>query len=359
MDHKRRLRDLSVSLAEHRIGYLLITHLPNVRYLCGFTGSAGVLLLGGTEPVFFTDGRYTAQAQAEVQGARVVIEAKSPLVAVAAWLKQSRRSGVLGIEGEHLTVAAEARLRATLPKRLRLRAVSGMVERQRMVKDAAEIERLRRAVKLGSSLFLPAVRTIRPGVPESVVAAKLEYAARRAGAEAMAFTTIVAGGVRSALPHGHASPAPLPSQGFVVLDFGVILRGYCSDMTRTVVVGRVTSRQREWYAAVLEAQLAGIASVRTGATADDVDNATRKVLKKNKLAKYFTHSTGHGVGLEIHEAPRLAAGQEEVLKPGMVITIEPGIYVPGQGGIRIEDMVVVTETGCEILTTGTKELIAI
>ena len=359
MDYKQRLRDLSAGLAEQRIGYLVVTHLPNIRYLCGFTGSAGALLLGGPEPVFFTDGRYTAQAKSEVQGARVVIEAKSPLVAVAAWLKKSRRGGILGIEGEHLTVTAEARLRATLPKRLHLRAVSGIVERQRMVKDAAEIERIRRAVKLGSSLFLPMVRTIRSGVAENLVAAKLEYAARRAGAEAMAFTTIVAGGERSALPHGHASSAPIPSQGFVVLDFGVILQGYCSDMTRTVCVGRATSRQREWYASVLEAQLAGIASVRPGVTAGDVDHATRKVLKKNKLAKYFTHSTGHGVGLEIHEAPRLAAGQEEALKPGMVITIEPGIYVPGQGGIRIEDMVVVTETGCEVLTTGTKELITI
>ena len=359
MDYKHRQRVLISSLAEHKIHLLLITHLPNVRYLCGFTGSAGALVLGGSEPVFFTDGRYTAQAQAEVHGARVVIESKSPLVAVAAWFKKSRRGGVLGIEGDHLTVAAEARLRSTLPKRLRLRAVSGIVEHQRMVKDAAEIECIRRAVQLGSSLFLPAVRTIRPGVPEALVAAKMEYAARRAGAEAMAFTTIVAAGVRSALPHGHASPAPIPAQGFVVLDFGVILGGYCSDMTRTVWVGMPSSLQRAWYAAVLEAQLAGIASVRPGATAGDVDNATRKVLKKNKLEKYFTHSTGHGVGLEIHEPPRLASGQEEVLKPGMVITIEPGIYVPGQGGMRIEDMVVVTETGCEILTTGTKELIAI
>jgi Xaa-Pro aminopeptidase len=359
MDYKHRQRVLVSSLAEHKIHLLLITHLPNIRYLCGFTGSAGALLIGGAEPVFFTDGRYTAQAKAEVQGARVVIEAKSPLVAVTAWLKKSRRSGALGIEGDHLTVAAGERLRSALPKALRVRAVSGVVERQRMVKDAAEIERIRRAAHLGSSLFLPAVRTMRPGVPESQVAAKLEYAARRAGAEAMAFTTIVAGGARSALPHGHASAAPLPGQGFVVLDFGVILCGYCSDMTRTVCVGTPSSMQRARYAAVLEAQLAGIASVRPGATAGDVDAATRKLLKKQKLAKYFTHSTGHGVGLEIHEPPRLAAGQEEVLKPGMVITIEPGIYVPGQGGIRIEDMVVVTETGCEILTTGTKELIAI
>ena len=359
MDYAHRLRTATATLSDHKIDRLLITHLPNIRYLCGFTGSAAALLVGGSEPIFFSDGRYTAQAQTEVQGARIVIQSKSPLATAADWLKKSRRGGYLGIESDHLTVAAEARLHSALPQRLKLRAVSDLIERQRMVKDAAEIERLRRAVKLGSSLLLPTIRTIRPGIPEDVVAAKLEYAARRAGAEAMSFTTIVAAGARSALPHGHASPAPIPAQGFVVLDFGVILGGYCSDMTRTVHVGHPSSRHRAWYAAVLEAQLAGIAAVRPGATAGDIDDATRKALKKNKLAKYFTHSTGHGVGLEIHESPRLASGQKEVLRPGMVITIEPGIYVPGDGGIRIEDMVVVTETGCEVFTAAGKELVTI
>jgi Xaa-Pro aminopeptidase len=203
------------------------------------------------------------------------------------------------------------------------------------------------------------LKTIRPGVLETAVAARLEYAARQAGAGGMAFDTIVAAGPRSALPHGRASVTPIPRHGFVVLDFGVILAGYCSDMTRTVAVGRPSVNEKAWYDGVLEAQLAGIAAVRPGVTAGEVDGASRKVLKRNKLGRYFTHSTGHGVGLEIHESPRLASGETTVLEPGMVLTIEPGVYIPGEGGVRIEDMVLVTKTGCEVLTPTTKELITI
>jgi Xaa-Pro aminopeptidase len=228
-----------------------------------------------------------------------------------------------------------------------------------MIKDAGEAELLRQAVNLGSSLFRPMLKTIRPGVLETAVAARLEYAARQAGAGGMAFDTIVAAGPRSALPHGRASVTPIPRHGFVVLDFGVILAGYCSDMTRTVAVGRPSVKEKAWYDGVLEAQLAGIAAVRPGVTAGEVDGASRKVLKRNKLGRYFTHSTGHGVGLEIHESPRLASGETTVLEPGMVLTIEPGVYIPGEGGVRIEDMVLVTKTGCEVLTPTTKELITI
>jgi Xaa-Pro aminopeptidase len=228
-----------------------------------------------------------------------------------------------------------------------------------MIKNPAEAELLRKAVQLGSSLFIPLLKAIRPGILETAVAAELEYAARRAGASGMAFDAIVAAGPRSALPHGRATATPIPRQGFVVLDFGVILAGYCSDMTRTVAVGRPSHKERGWYDAVLEAQLAGIAAVRPGITAGDVDEAARNALKQNKLAKYFTHSTGHGVGLEIHESPRLAAGETTVLEPGMVLTIEPGVYIPGQGGVRIEDMILVTKTGCAVLTPTTKELITI
>ncbi len=355
MNPSQRLRTLSTALPKLQVDYLLITHLPNIRYLCGFTGSAGALLVGGPEPVFFTDGRYTAQANEEVKGARIVVEAKSPVVSAGQWLAKKR--GRIGIEGDHMTVAAEARLRSLLSRRPQ--PVSGAVERQRMVKDASEINLLRKAVNLGSSLFAPMLKTIRPGVAEATVAAKLQYAARSAGAEGMSFDTIVAAGARSALPHGRASSAPIPRKGLVVLDYGVILSGYCSDMTRTVAVGRLSAKERVWYQAVLESQLAGIAAVRAGVTAGEVDKAARKVLKKSGLGKYFTHSTGHGVGLEIHEPPRLAAGEETVLELGMVITIEPGVYLPGEGGVRIEDMILVTKTGCEILTPTTKELITI
>jgi Xaa-Pro aminopeptidase len=231
--------------------------------------------------------------------------------------------------------------------------------RQRIVKDADELKLIRAAVQLGAKAYLEALESLRPGISEVEVAAKLEYAARRGGAHAMSFETIVAAGPRGALPHGRASNAAIPRRGFVVIDSGVILRDYCSDMTRTLHVGRVGRPQRAWYQAVLEAQLAGIAAVRPGGTAGEVDEAARQVLRKAKLERYFTHSTGHGVGLEIHEPPRLGQAQPEPLQPGMVITIEPGIYLPGKGGIRIEDMVVVTSSGAEVLTPVTKELIEI
>jgi Xaa-Pro aminopeptidase len=311
MDHRGRLKKLQTVFERDSLDALLVTHLPNIRYLCGFTGTSGVLAIFETGSVFLTDGRYSEQARAEVQGPRIVVAGKAPLAAASGWLMENRsklgrkKPHRLGIEAEHLTVAGRTQLASFLRSDFRLRETRGLVEQARMVKDVDEIARLRAAVSLGASLFDRALDVIRPGVSESEVAAEMEYTARKAGAEDMSFPTIVAAGKRSALPHGRASRAAIPSRGFVVCDFGVILSGYCSDR------------------------------------------------------RHFTHSTGHGVGLEIHEPPRIAAGQSEILRPGMVITIEPGVYIAGRGGVRIEDMVVVTEQGCEILAPGSKELITI
>ena len=368
MDHQGRQQRLRSDLPVHRLDALLITHLPNILYLCGFRGSAGVLILTDAKSMFFTDGRYTTQARSEVQGAQIVIGHKTPLVAAGDWLathSKKKKSGSrvssfrVGIEGEHLSVAARNRLALSLPSNFRLRETPNLVERARMVKDAQEIQRIRAAVLMCASLFERALAAIRPGVEETQVAAEMEYAAREAGAEAMSFPTIVASGKRSALPHGRASRAAVPARGFVVCDFGVILSDYCSDMTRTVYVGRPSSAERSAYLAVKEAQQAAMETVRPGVSVGEVDRAARKSLQKNGLGKYFTHSTGHGVGLEIHEVPRVGAGQTEILQPGMVITIEPGVYVPGRWGVRIEDMVVVTERGCEVLTPTSKELVEI
>ena len=222
---------------------------------------------------------------------------------------------------------------------------------------------IRAAVRLGATLFDRALEVLRPGAREAEVAAEMEYAARRAGAEEMSFPTIIASGARSALPHGRATEQTIAPGGFVVCDFGVILAGYCSDQTRTVWVGAASGAKveeaRHAYESVKEAQEAAIAAVRRGVSVGEVDAAARKVLRKAGLGRYFTHSTGHGVGLEIHEAPRVAAGQKEVLQPGMVITIEPGIYFPGKWGVRIEDMVAVGEGGCEVLTPTSKEFLAV
>jgi Xaa-Pro aminopeptidase len=360
MNHRGRQHQLQELLPENGIDALLVTHLPNIRYLCGFSGSSGALLVGRSQTIFFTDGRYTQQAKAEVQDTKVVITKKSPLLAAAEALKRKRVSKVsVGIEAQYLTVSGRSLLVGALPAHARLRETAALIERARMVKDAEEIAAIREAVAQGAVLFDRALEVIRPGVKEIEVAAELEYAARKGGAEGMSFETIVASGPRSALPHGRASHAAIVSGGFVVCDFGVILRGYCSDRTRTVYVGAATAEARRTYDAVLASQQEAIDAVRPGVQVGQVDRTARKALQKNGLANYFTHSTGHGVGLEIHEAPRLAKGQKEILRPGMVITIEPGVYLPGQWGVRIEDMVVVTEKGCEVLSPTQKKFITI
>jgi Xaa-Pro aminopeptidase len=368
MDFLARQKKVRKQLAPSRLDALLVSHLPNIRYLCGFTGSAGFLLVGETGSVFFSDARYTRQAHEEVKGAKVVISRKSALTSVGEWIRarrQEKRSKgwTLGIEAEHLTLADKKRLADLLSAGVRLRNVPALVERARMEKDENELDLIRAAVQLGASLFDRALEVLRPGIKETEVAAEMEYAARRAGAEAMSFPTIIASGARSALPHGRATPQPIAPGGFVVCDFGVILAGYCSDQTRTIWVGAASNANgkeaRQAYESVREAQEAAIAAVRPGVSFEEVDAAARKLLRKAGLGRYFSHSTGHGVGLEIHELPRIAAGQKETLKPGMVITIEPGIYFPGKWGVRIEDMVAVNEGGCEVLTPTSKDFLAV
>jgi len=282
------------------------------------------------------------------------------VTALGEWLTRRKRGRgrTIGIEAEHFTLAEKKRLAEVLPSGVRVKATTSVVERDRMVKDGDELDRIRAAVALGAKLFDRALEVLRPGVKETDVAGEMEFAARRGGAEEMSFPTIIASGARSALPHGRASDQAIAG-GFVVCDFGVILSGYCSDQTRTVWVGTVSEDARRAYQAVKEAQEAAIDAVRPGVAVGEVDAAARKVLRKAGLGRYFTHSTGHGVGLEIHEAPRVANGQKEILQPGMVITIEPGVYFPGKWGVRIEDMVAVTAGGCEVLTPTSKDFLAV
>ncbi len=370
MDFLARQRKLREHLATTRFDALLIGHLPNIRYLCGFTGSAGLLLVEESGSVFFTDVRYDTQAHDEVKAAKVVIARKAVLTSLGEWLaahRKRRRRLTIGIEAEHFTIAEKKRLTKVRPSGITLKDAPSIVERARMIKDADELDLIRAAVALGAKIFDRALEVLRPGVKEVEVAAEMEHAARRGGAEEMSFPTIIASGARSALPHGRASDQVIAPGGFVVCDFGVILSGYCSDQTRTVWVdsgseagsgaGREDARQA--YEAVREAQQAAINAVRPGIAVGEVDAAARKVLREAGLGRYFTHSTGHGVGLEIHEAPRVAGGQKEVLQAGMVITIEPGVYFPGKWGVRIEDMVAVTVSGCEVLTPTSKDFLAV
>ncbi len=362
MNYLARQKQLREQLATTRFDALLISHLPNIRYLCGFTGSAGFLLVEEAGSVFFTDVRYDTQGREEVKDARVVIARKSLVQALGDWMRSRRgKPGkwTIGVEADHMTVAEKKRLADLLPSGLLLRNAPSVVERDRMVKDSDELGSIRAAVQLGAKLFDRAVQVLRPGIKEMEVAAEMEYTARRHGAEAMSFPTIIASGARSALPHGRATEEPIAAGGFVVCDFGVILGGYCSDQTRTVWVGSESKEARRAYESVKEAQQAAIDAVRPGVSVGDVDLAARRVLRKAGLGRYFTHSTGHGVGLEIHELPRVAAGQKEILRPGMVITIEPGVYFPGKWGVRIEDMVAVRENGCEVLTPTSKDFLSV
>jgi Xaa-Pro aminopeptidase len=359
-----RRRKLAAAAARAGVEALLITHPPDVRYLTGFTGSNAAVLLKGSRATFITDGRYTTQAQAEVDGAKVLV-AEKPVAVAACELAAEQGVASLGFDARHTSVEALATLTKAAPAGLKgaarkawLKPVSGLVAEQREIKDEIEQEKMRAAAQLGCALFDQVLEHIVPGATEMEVAMALEYMARLAGVERMSFEAIVAGGERSALPHGRATLAKLPKRGFVVLDFGVVLDGYCSDMTRTLHMGKARPGEREVYDAVLDAQLAGIAAVKAGVTGAEVDEATRSVLQAAGFGDSFTHSTGHGVGLEIHESPRLGKRMPNVesppLKAGMIVTIEPGAYLPGRFGIRIEDTVLVTKTGCEILTPTTK-----
>jgi len=361
VDHIYRIGQLRRKLSKAALSGLLVTHLPDIRYLCGFTGSSAALAVTHRAVRVFTDGRYAAQAAEEVKGAQVQIVSGSSAVSAVEWLAAQPGPQTTGFDPAWTTVAELTRWKAALPSQLRRNFLAALpaplVERLRLVKDEDELALMSEAALVGCKLFEHILSFIRPGLKEIEVAAELEYQARRLGAEAMSFETIVASGIRSALPHGRATSTRLPRRGFLTLDFGIIHGGYCSDMTRTVYLGKPSKKERDAYEAVLEAQEAAIQAVRPGASSGEVDEAARSVLRKAGLAEAFSHSTGHGVGLEIHESPRIGAGQKTRLLAGMVVTIEPGIYLTGQFGIRIEDMVAVTRTGCQALTSAPKALI--
>jgi Xaa-Pro aminopeptidase len=361
VDHIRRLGQLRRKLTRAGLHGLVVTHLPDLRYLSGFTGSTAALAVTRRAARLFTDGRYAAQAAEEVTAAEVQIGQGSASVAAVEWLAAQPRVEFAGFDPPTTTVADLARWKAALPSRLRRGFLSALaaplVQPLRGLKDEDELALMADAALLGCKLFDHMLGFIRPGLREIDVAAELEHRARILGAEGMSFETIVASGERSALPHGRATSAVLPRRGFLTLDFGVILKGYCSDMTRTVYLGKPKASERAAYETVLEAQEAAVAAVGAGAICGDVDEAARGVLRNAGLDEAFSHSTGHGLGLEIHEPPRIGAEQKNRLAAGMVITIEPGIYLAGKFGIRIEDMVVVTENGGQVLTPAPRALI--
>jgi Xaa-Pro aminopeptidase len=351
-----RLKRLRQAMDSAGAGALLEMHLPNIFYLSGFTGDSGALLVDATSATLFTDGRFTIQSREETRGIRVHIHKGSLLPAVGEHLRTRKRQRV-AIAPSRLTLAGWKALRKAAGGNLKWLAVDGIVENLRCVKDVGEIEVIRAAARLGSQVMEEAIRLIRPGVSELDIAAEIGYRMRIKGASGESFEAIVASGPRSALPHARPTARRIGKNELVVLDLGAILRHYCSDLTRTVHVGKASARVRQWYHAVLDAQAAARDALMSGGSCGAIDAAARNVLQRKGLGRYFVHSTGHGIGLEIHEDPRIARDQKTILETGNVVTLEPGVYVEGVGGIRIEDDALVTPRGSEILTTAPRDFL--
>ena len=354
----QRRQALQALISERRLSGVLSMNPASWYYLTGFTGEAGALLISNKESFLVTDGRFMQQAKEEIGGLRVVKQEGS-LMTTMGKLLRSRSQTRIGFDATQLTVAQFDALRKAAGSRVRWIKADSQVESGRQRKDAGELAQMRKAAVLAGEVLSDALRLLKPGIREMEVAAEIEYQMRERGASGPAFETIVAFGPRSAHPHARPTAKRLGKKELVVLDLGVILGHYCSDITRTVFVGRASTRIRRWYEAVREAQAAAIAVAQQGTTCGDVDAAARSVLRRCRLDRYFVHSTGHGLGLEVHEDPRVARGQKHVLVPGNVITIEPGVYVPGVGGIRIEDDVAVHADRTEVLTRVPRDLVEI
>ncbi len=356
-EFKIRRSALAGDLAPRRLDALIVSGAPNIRYLSGFTGSNAMLLVGRETAVLFTDPRYGIQARRQT-GCRVKLT-RGPLAAALVEHARRRNWRRLAFESRRVSFEAYQSLKEGLPLGATLVATDGLIEERRMIKSAAEIAAIRRSVEINSLAFERALKRLRPRMTELDLAAELDHQMRRLGAEGPAFDTIVASGARSAQPHAEPTINRLPANGLLLVDMGARQAGYASDMTRTLWLGRASKKVKSLYQTVLEAQLAALAAIRDGAQAGEVDRAARRRLRAADLAKAFVHSTGHGLGLEIHEPPRLGKLEKTVLRAGMVVTAEPGVYLEGLGGIRIEDTVLVTGSGCEVLTPTSKELLVL
>ena len=352
--YEQRRRTVAAGLAARKLDALLVSFSPNLRYLSGFTGSNGALLMLPGKSILFTDPRYQIQAAQESTCEVRIVKGPLAIALLAAIQKLGVRR--IGYEPARMTCEFYESVKSRLSLHASLEPVRGWIEELRMVKSAEELALIGRSVATNSRAFTQTLARIKCGMKEQDLAAELEYRMRRLGAEKPSFETIVATGARSALPHAQPTAARLTAGDLVVIDMGAFQAGYASDMTRMLSVGPPGAKAKRMYRAVLEAQLAAIDVVRAGASTASVDAAARKVLKGYGLDRAFIHSTGHGLGLEIHEPPRLGKGDKLRLQAGMAITIEPGAYLEGMGGVRIEDTVVVTATGCEILTATPKEL---
>jgi Xaa-Pro aminopeptidase len=353
-----RLAKLQRIVKDKGLDALLVTHLPHIQYLVGYTGSNGMLLVpAGGKPHFFTDFRYKAQVKLEVVGAKISIierDRNIPDTLVEKQLFSDYDS--LGFEKAHISYTLYDFLRTKF-RHVKLVPETEMVEKLTMIKSEDEIQVMQQAAKIGDRVYDKVVEMIKPGMTELDVAAEIAYQTRLFGGEKEAFTIIVASGERSALPHGVATTKKIRKGELVTLDFGCVYKGFNSDMTRTIAVGKVSTELQKIYEIVKIAQQRGIDKLHAGMNARELDTVTRDYITLHGYGSKFGHSTGHGLGIEVHELPSInQRGEKFKLEPNMVITIEPGIYLEGIGGVRIEDDVVVRKDGCEVLTTSPKEL---
>ncbi len=356
MNYRSRILSLRAAMKRDNLDALAITHLDHVRYLCGFTGSAALLVVLPDSAHFFTDSRYAIQSQKQVSGAKITIVTGEALSGLKEIPKLQQLNFRLGVNGSYLTLAAKDSIQNYLPKAVIL-SVPSLFTELGWVKDSNEISSIRKAIKIAETALMRVLPIVRPGMKETEVSAELEYQMLMLGSERPAFESIVASGYRSALPHGLASSKTIEKGDFLTFDWGATVNGYVSDITRTVVIGKASARQKKIYQTVLRSNEAAIAKVKAGIMARDVDAAARKVIDKSGYGKTFGHGTGHGIGFYIHVGPRVSPKSNDKLFPNNVITIEPGIYVEGFGGVRIEDDVRVTTRGGEVMTSFTKKLL--
>lgn len=354
--HRNRVNRLRKLMLSEHLDYLLTTTAHQLQYLVGYTGSNGLLLLSQKSSEFFTDGRYREQVRQEVKGAKSAIIPGDLLSNLSKIPALSNGRPRLGIESSLITEKTGKRLRELLPRALFV-ALDDFVSPLMQVKDTAEVASIRRAAEIAESALNGTLPLIRPGVRERDLAAELEYRMSTGGSERPAFETIVASGYRSALPHGRASEKKVRNGDFITFDFGATVNGYVSDITRTVVLGRATARQKKVYNLVLKAHDVAIAKARPGLKCAELDKIARDIITRGGYGKQFDHSLGHGIGLVIHEAPGLSSRSQAVLRSGMVVTIEPGIYIAGWGGVRIEDDILIRPGKAQVITKSERRLI--
>lgn len=353
----QRLDAVRQNLKALRLDALLVTFLPHVRYLTGFSGSNGLVFVTSRNQWFFSDGRYRSQSAQEVKRFRRIISQGSLFEELRRAVR-TRPGSRMGIDRRSLSVVEWQNLKTLFP-RVRFIPAETIVDGIASVKDESEIRLIRNAVEITERVFLKLLEIIRPGVAESDLAAEIAYLHRGYGADADAFEPIVASGERGALPHARATGKKIRKGELVTLDLGCRYRGYHSDLTRTIAVGKIRSETRRLYTVVHDAQQQALDAAREGITGRDLDAVARRHIVKNRLGKFFPHSLGHGLGLQVHERPRISARSDDTLAAGNVITIEPGVYVPGLGGVRIEDDIVIRNGGYESITTMPKELITL